>query len=105
MTESSHKTDATTGGDDKRIVLTIGRPLKGCRNVRTLAAKGVVGIKTDPLHEPEMIQRVLNHVRGVHPPPVLVVEGQQFPAFVEGSPRSPRLMMEALLSHGYPIIK
>ena len=91
---SMTETNAAANSDDKRIVLTIGRPLKGCRHVRSLQAKGVVGVKNDPLHEPEMIQRVLNHVRGIHPPAVLQVDGQQYPATVEGSPRSPRLMME-----------
>ena len=56
--------------------------------------EGAVGIKTDPLKEVESIQRAITQVRGVQPPPVFVIDGQQYPMVVEGSPRSPRLMME-----------
>ena len=76
------------------IILTIGKPIIGCKRTRLLQVSGAVGIKTDPLHEVESVQRALAQVRGVHPPPIMVIDGQQYPAVIEGMPRSPRLMME-----------
>ncbi len=77
-----------------QITLTLSRPLPGCKRVRTLTVEGAVGIKPEPLHEMDSVQRAIQQVRGVHPPPVMVIDGQQFPCVIEGSPRSPRLMME-----------
>jgi len=76
------------------IMLTLDRTLPGCKRVRMLKVEGAVGIKTDALHEMDSIQRVLQQIRGSHPPPIITIDGQQYPAVIEGSPRSPRLMME-----------
>ena len=76
------------------ITLTLSKPLMGCKRTRMLQVSGAVGIKTDPLHEVDSIQRALAQVRGVHPPPIMIIDGQQYPAVIEGMPRSPRLMME-----------
>jgi len=59
-----------------------------------LKVSGAVGIKGDLLHEVDSIQRALSQVRGIHPPPIMDLDGQQYPAVIEGMPRSPRLMME-----------
>ena len=77
-----------------RIVLTLGRPLPGCRRTRMLQVEGAVGIKHEPLHEVDSIQRALQQVRGIHPPPVMIIDGQSYPCVIEGMPRSPRLMIE-----------
>ena len=61
--------------------------------------KGAVGLKEEPLYEVDSIQRAINQVRGIHPPPIMNIDGQQFPLVVEGSPRSPRLMMEDCGEH------
>ncbi len=96
-------TDAIPKSDQKQdkapkqsgpIILTLGKVFIGCKRTRMLQVSGAVGIKTDPLHEVDSIQRALAQVRGVHPPPVMVIDGQQYPAVIEGMPRSPRLMME-----------
>ena len=76
------------------IMLTLDRTLPGCKRVRMLKVEGAVGIKADPLHEMDSVQRVLQQIRGSHPPPIITIDGQQYPAVIEGSPRSPRLMME-----------
>jgi len=78
----------------QQIVLTLGRPLPGCKRTRTLIIEGAVGIRPEPLHEVDSIVRALTQIRGVHPPPVMVIDGQTFPCVIEGSPRSPRLMVE-----------
>ncbi|MFM2089697.1 MAG: hypothetical protein RLZZ127_186 [Planctomycetota bacterium] len=83
-----------TARPGQQVVLTLSRVLPGCKRTRTLAVDGAVGFKPEPLHEVDSIQRVLQQVRGVHPPPVMVIDGQSFPCVIEGSPRSPRLMME-----------
>jgi superfamily II DNA or RNA helicase len=85
--------------DGRELVLTLGATLPGCKRTRALQVKGAVGIKTDPLHEVDSIQRALTQVRGVHPPPIMIIDGQQYPLVIEGSPRSPRLMMEDLGEH------
>lgn len=76
------------------IKLTLSRLLPKCKRTRALQVEGAVGIKTDPLTEADSIQRALDQVRGVHPPPIIVIDDQQYPLVIEGSPRSPRLMME-----------
>ena len=76
------------------VVLTLSRTLPNCKRTRMLQVEGASGIKTEPLHEMDSIQRALSQVRGVHPPPVMVIDGQTYPCVIEGSPRSPRLMME-----------
>ena len=60
---------ASAGG---RIKVALGKPLKGCSRTRSLIVEGAVGIKPDPLKEVETIQRALNQIRGVHPPPVFL---------------------------------
>lgn len=94
--------NATTKSDQKQaqsaangpITLTLGQVFQGCKRTRMLQVSGAVGIKTDPLHEVDSIQRALAQVRGIHPPPIMIIDGQQYPAVIEGMPRSPRLMME-----------
>ncbi|MFW5858382.1 MAG: DEAD/DEAH box helicase [Planctomycetota bacterium] len=76
------------------VSLSLGRPVPNCKRVRTLVLHGATGIKPDPMREVESINRALNQVRGLHPPPVFDIDGQQYPLVLEGSPRSPRLMME-----------
>jgi superfamily II DNA or RNA helicase len=76
------------------IVLTLSRALPGCKRTRTLIVEGAVGIRPEPLHEVDSVQRALAQVRGVHPPPLMMIDGQTYPCVIEGSPRSPRLMME-----------
>jgi len=77
-----------------QIVLTLSRTLPGCKRTRTLMVEGAVGIRPEPLHEVDSVQRALAQVRGVHPPPLMMIDGQTYPCVIEGSPRSPRLMME-----------
>ncbi len=77
-----------------QIQLTLSRPLPGCKRTRTLIVEGAVGIRAEPLHEVDSVQRALAQVRGVHPPPLMMIDGQTYPCVIEGSPRSPRLMME-----------
>ena len=77
-----------------QIVLTLSRPLPGCKRTRTLIMEGAVGIKAEPMHEADSIQRALSQIRGVHPPPLITIDGQTYPCLIEASPRSPRLMME-----------
>ncbi|MBA3710068.1 MAG: hypothetical protein H0W83_14760, partial [Planctomycetes bacterium] len=77
-----------------QIVLTLSRPLPGCKRTRTLVVEGAVGIRPEALHEVDSVQRALAQVRGVHPPPIMIIDGQSYPCVIEGSPRSPRLMME-----------
>ncbi len=79
---------------NQQIVLTLGRALPGCKRTRTLVVEGAVGIRSDPLYEADSIQRALNQVRGTHPPPIMVIDGQSYPCVIEGMPRSPRLMIE-----------
>ena len=86
-------------GQRPEITLTLGNLLPGCRRTRTLLMKGAVGIKEEPLFEVDSIQRAINQMRGIHPPPIMNIDGQQFPLVVEGSPRSPRLMMEDCGEH------
>ncbi len=76
------------------IALVLDRTLPGCKRTRMLRIEGAIGIKPEPLHEVESIQRALHQIRGSHPPPVMTIDGQTFPCIIEGSPRSPRLMME-----------
>lgn len=76
------------------IVLTLHRPLPNCKRVRTLIVENAVGIRPEPLHEVDSVQRAIQQIRGVHPPPLMVIDGQTYPCVIEGSPRSPRLMME-----------
>lgn len=76
------------------ITLTLSRPLQGCRRTRSLIITGATGIRPDPLTEVDSIQRALHQIRGVHPPPIMIIDGQSYPCVIEGSPRSPRLMME-----------
>jgi superfamily II DNA or RNA helicase len=76
------------------IVLTLDRTLPGCKRVRMLKVEGAIGFKPEPLHEVDSIQRVLQQVRGTHPPPVMSIDGAHYPCVIEGSPRNPRLMME-----------
>jgi superfamily II DNA or RNA helicase len=76
------------------IVLTLHRPLPDCKRVRTLIVENAVGIRPEPLHEVDSVQRAIQQIRGVHPPPIMVIDGQQYPCVIEGSPRSPRLMIE-----------
>jgi superfamily II DNA or RNA helicase len=76
------------------IVLTLSRTLPHCKRTRMLLMEGATGVKTEPLHEADSIQRALAQVRGIHPPPIMIIDGQSFPCVIEGSPRSPRLMME-----------
>jgi superfamily II DNA or RNA helicase len=75
-------------------VITLSRPVGACKRVRSVVVENAVGIKSEPLHELDSVQRALSQVRGTHPPPLMVIDGQQFPCVIEGSPRSPRLMME-----------
>src|SRR5882672_7758107 len=102
---NSHMTSAAAGAapapetlrpakPGAQIVLTLSRPLPGCKRTRTLIVEGAVGIRPEPLHEVDSVQRALAQVRGVHPPPVMIIDGQTYPCVIEGSPRSPRLMME-----------
>ena len=76
------------------VVLTLGRTLPNCKRTRMLAIEGASGVKIEPLHEVDSIQRALTQIRGIHPPPIMVIDGQSYPCVIEGSPRSPRLMME-----------
>ena len=77
------------------IILTLDRTLSAeCKRTRMLKVEGATGIKHDPLYEVDSIQRALGQVRGTHPPPIMIIDGQSFPCVIEGSPRSPRLMME-----------
>ena len=76
------------------IVLALANAMPGCKRVRMLKIEGAIGLKPDPLHEADTIQRALQQIRGIHPPPVMMIDGQMFPCVIEGSPRSPRLMME-----------
>jgi superfamily II DNA or RNA helicase len=76
------------------IVLTLSRTLPHCKRTRMLLMEGATGVKTEPLHEADSIQRALAQIRGIHPPPIMIIDGQSFPCVIEGSPRSPRLMME-----------
>jgi superfamily II DNA or RNA helicase len=85
---------ARTQRPGAQIVLTLGRPLVGCKRTRTLMLEGAVGIKHEPLHEVDSIQRALQQVRGIHPPPLMIIDNQQYPCVIEGMPRSPRLMIE-----------
>ena len=89
VTKSITKTVTKTN-----IRLAVGKTLPGCKRTRTLLVEGAVGIKNDPLVEVESIQRAFNQVRGIHPPPIIEIDGQNYPCVIEGSPRSPRLMME-----------
>ncbi len=98
-TKSTQEAEPVTRGKVKeegteRITLTLGHCLQGCKRTRALKVEGAVGIKPDPIRESEGISRALNQIRGVHPPPIMVIDGQQHPAVIEGMPRSPRLMME-----------
>ena len=77
-----------------QVTLTLSRPLPGCKRTRSLIIDGATGIRPEALHEVDSIQRALGQIRGIHPPPVMVIDGQQYPCVIEGSPRSPRLMME-----------
>ena len=77
-----------------QITLTLSRVLPNCRFTRTLVVEGLGSIKPEPLHETDQIQRLIQQVRGVHPPPIMTIDGQSFPCVIEGSPRSPRLMMQ-----------
>ncbi|MFW5845114.1 MAG: DEAD/DEAH box helicase, partial [Planctomycetota bacterium] len=74
--------------------MSLGRCLPGCKRTRMLRVAGATGLKGEALHETEGVQRALAQVRGVHPPPIMDIDGQQYPAVIESSPRSPRLMME-----------
>jgi superfamily II DNA or RNA helicase len=76
------------------LKVTLGHPLPGCKRTRTIIVDGATGIKPEPMREIDSIQRALNQIRGVQPPPVMNIDGQQYPLVIEGSPRSPRLMME-----------
>ena len=77
------------------IILTLDRTLSAeCKRTRMLKVENAVGIKHEALYEVDSIQRALAQVRGTHPPPIMVIDGQSFPCVIEGSPRSPRLMME-----------
>ena len=94
---SSSTTDTTRPAAPKgtgQVIITLSRLLPNCKRTRTLVVEGASGVRSDPLHEMDSIQRALTQVRGVHPPPVMVIDGQTFPCVIEGSPRSPRLMME-----------
>jgi superfamily II DNA or RNA helicase len=79
---------------DGRVVLVLSRPLAECKRVRALVLEGAVGIKPEPLTEMDSVLRAIAQVRGMHPPPLMTIDGQQYPCVIEGSPRSPRLMME-----------
>jgi len=97
------KTDAKSSGKARSgsqagarpsLKLSLGRLLPGCKRTRTLLVEGASGVKPEPMQEVDSIQRSFNQVRGVQPPPMMVIDGQQYPLVIEGSPRSPRLMME-----------
>ena len=94
---SSSTPDATRAVAPKgngQVVLTLSRTLPGCKRTRMLAVEGASGVRGEPLHEMDSIQRALTQVRGIHPPPIMIIDGQTYPCVIEGSPRSPRLMME-----------
>ncbi len=86
--------DPTRPKPNQPITLTLHRPLPDCKRVRTIIVEGAVGIRPEPLHEVDSVQRVIQQVRGTHPPPIMIIDGQSFPCVIEGSPRSPRLMIE-----------
>ena len=79
---------------DGKISVILGKPLPKCKRVRSLIVEGAVGTKPTPITDVEAVGRIITQVRVVQPPPTMVIDGQQFPMMVEGSPRSPRLMME-----------
>ncbi len=81
----------TTG---QQVILTLGRTLPGCKRTRALIMAGAVGIKPEPLIEMDSVVRAVAQVRGIHPPPLMVIDGQTYPCVIEGSPRNPRLMIE-----------
>ena len=76
------------------IRLILGKPLGSCRRVRALIVDGATGIRAEPLTEAESINRALNQLRGLHPPPLFEIDDKHYHLVLEGSPRSPRLMME-----------
>lgn len=76
------------------VVLTLSRALPGCKRTRALVVEGAVGIRGEALHEADSIQRAFQQIRGIHPPPVMIIDGQTYPCVIEGMPRSPRLMIE-----------
>ncbi len=76
------------------LKVSLDRLLQGCKRTRALIVEGASGIKGEPMVDAESIQRALNQIRGVQPPPILTIDGQQYALVIEGSPRSPRLMME-----------
>lgn len=79
---------------DGKITVLLGKPLPRCKRVRSLVVEGAVGTKPTPITDVEAVGRIVNQVRAVQPPPTIVIDGQQYPMMIEGSPRSPRLMME-----------
>ena len=62
------------------VVLTLSRLLPGCKRTRMLAIEGASGVKLEPLHEVDSIQRALTQIRGIHPPPIMVIDGQSYPS-------------------------
>ncbi|MDA3963198.1 MAG: DEAD/DEAH box helicase [Planctomycetota bacterium] len=94
VAKSAAKKTGTQTIKKPAIRLALSKVMQGCKRTRMLQVEGAVGIKPEPLHEEDSIQRALAQVRGVHPPPTMNIDGQQYPCVIEGSPRSPRLMME-----------
>ena len=68
------------------ITLTFGKFVTRMSPHANLNYEGCVGIKEEPLFEVDSIQRAINQMRGIHPPPIMNIDGQQFPLVVEGSP-------------------
>ena len=93
-TSSSDAGRPSTPKGTGQVILTLSRVLPGCKRTRTLVVEGSSGVRSEPLHEMDSIQRALTQVRGIHPPPLMIIDHQTYPCVIEGSPRSPRLMME-----------
>lgn len=95
-TETTAPAASTTTRTFKRppIRVKLGRILPNCKCIRGLIVEGAIGIKPELMTEVDSIMRAIDHLRGIHPPPTLEIDGQTYPMVIEGSPRSPRLMME-----------
>lgn len=88
------KTGPLTAAVKTTLKVKLGPAMENCKRTRTLILDGAPGFKPEPIYELENITRAINHIRSLQPPPNIDIDGQIYPLIIEGSPRSPRLMLE-----------